>query len=299
MTNAVAFAIQECALNNVLYPGMRGQTATRGRKIQSEGLAGTVHETFHTVAQQEAMAELQSLALKSLLGALTSSTDLPLLLLDGTNGMVMYGAKGAQASPGFASGSVHYARTALYGAIWISAIRWSVGNSVEVDLRAMFYDGAGSGATDPLAITSVALPTQVIPVEQFALSALTLNGAAVDSVTSLEITFDPKLEYRFSQGNPFPTLIVGAGTKGAMECRLTATVTDLSLAEGTGSVTVTFSQYAAASPTFAAHTVAFTFNAPWTLENQLSGRSGDAQTRELVVRPRLSGSTKPVTWATT
>lgn len=292
------FAIQCVELNGTQMPGTVGQQINRGRRIESDGSDGTVHQTLHHIMQTEPMAELSSLALKSWITALTgASAKVPMVALNGSTGLSMYAAKSAAAAPGYAGGTTHLRRRAANGLVFAEGIRWAQGQYASLNLRALFRSTAGG--TDPFgADTLVALPTQPVPTEKFVLSALVLNALSFPDVTDLEIAIDPKFAHDYDSGLPYPVDIVGAGARGHLEVVLRATVGAIDAAEGTGSVSAVFTKVAQGA-TLGAETVTLTLNSPWTIEETRSDTQGQYCTRQLVARTRFDGTNEVLAWGTT
>ncbi|HYG69179.1 MAG TPA: hypothetical protein VD838_16025 [Anaeromyxobacteraceae bacterium] len=287
------FGIAQISLNGTLRAGVRGYQLDRGLEIESDGSDGVVYETAHHLIAAKPMADITSLSLKTMLSALNDSTDLPLESLDGASGLVMYGQKAASNAPGFASGSVHLTRTGLRGLIYMAGLRWSRGSKAEMALRAMFK--AASGETDPITAGSGALPTQPTPDLGFALSSLTLAGDTIDTVNSFEIGIDPKFEFEYSTGLPYPTDITGAGANGKLAITGRADLGDCDLGDGEGSCVAVFKRYAIGGG-FGSDTVTLTLNAAWSTEEGIGGENGSPMGRNLFIRTRHDGSTKPFTW---
>lgn len=294
------FNIQAIKFNNVFYGGTRGTFYDIARNVLSLGDTGQVHETLHTAIQAKPLAEWTAHAGKSWIDILTDSTDIYAKKLDGTNGLILYGAKADSAMPGYASGTVHASQSCLNGVIYLAGIRWSLGQHMEFMFKAYLRSVAGSGGTDPVTESvAVALPTQVVSAEAFTLSALVLNGAAVKGVKSLELAIDPRFEHEHDTGLPFPVDVIGGGTNGPVQIRLEAEITDRQLAtEGTGSVSFVATSLAQGG-FLGGNTITGTLNSAWSLRSGPEGGEGGAsQTRKLTCRPRWNGSTKPLTLVT-
>jgi hypothetical protein len=186
-------------------------------------------------------------------------------------------------------------KTALNGVVVMESVKWSLGQAAEMSCRGLFT--STNGTTDPVTTaTNNALPTQSVNTEAFTLSALTLNGSAVDSCESVELTVDHKFDQDFSTGLPYPLDVNGAGAKGRASIRLVADIRDVAATEGTGSVSLVFTNLANGG-TLGANTVTFTLNGPWALEDSISGGNSAAMSKRITVRPSLAGATKPLTWA--
>jgi hypothetical protein len=294
------FALQAIQINDTEYAGCTGETFDRGFTVTTMNSDGVAQETVQLVEHEAASAEITAWSIKTLLGILgTSGTNIfPMLALDGTNGVQMIGAKAATNAPAFAGSSVHMSRQAINGVIYMSGLRWSLKQKAEMTLKALFV-GTGDGVTAAVAASTVALPTQVDPTEGWTLSALTINGAVVVSVNSVDLSINPKFEYEYSAGLPVPISLSGAGARGPVEIRLTADIGDATLANGTGSVVLVFTQYAVGGG-LAAHTVTITLNGNFSFENTVGGQGGSPLSKRLTVIPTSNNSsTFAMTWAET
>lgn len=294
---AQRFAIQQIALNSTLYPGFSGESVARGRDVNTDQTDGVVFETMQHILQVKPGCELTTLNLKVALGLMgTSGTaPFPLLTLDGTNGLQMVGAE-AVTGGGYSGSSVHQARTALLGVLYLASVRWSPNQRAEFQLKGLFF--SADGTTDPVVPSAVALPAQPTPNNGFALFSLTINGATVVSVNSVELTFDPKFDYEYSTGLPMPVGIFGAGARGPLSVRLKADLGDAAVADGTGSVVLVFKQYVNGGG-FGTASVTFTLHGNFSFEDQLGGSAGSPMSKSMTVIPTWDGTTNPVTWAVT
>ncbi len=203
--------------------------------------------------------------------------------------------KAASNAPGYSASSVHVTKTGLNGVVVMESVKWGLGQAAEMSLRALFK--STDGTTDPITTaTNVALPTQSTNTEAFTLSAMTLNGSTVDSCESVELTVDHKFDQSFSTGLPYPLDIFGAGPNGRASIRLNADIRDVGFAEGSGAVSLVFTNLANGG-TLGANTVTLTLTGGWALEENITGGNSGAMTKRMVVRPYYNGSTKPLTWA--
>lgn len=286
------FAIQQIKFNNVLYPGIAGWSADTGIEVNSDALDGTVHETAHHGVSSAPVAELTTRNL-AFMSVLDGSLDAPLKDFDGTNGLVLYGAKGASRAPGYASGSVHLTRSSPHGILLCTGINWSEKQKAELALKAMFL--SANGTSPALVPGTAALPALPVPDFGYVLSSLTLNGSAIESVESLGITCDHKAAFEYLAGLPEPTDVSMAGVNGAVAWRLAANIGDCDVGSGTGACAAVFKRLAQGGG-IGTDTLTVTFNANWSVEEGLGGQAGSPMGRQLVVRPRLSGTTRPVTW---
>ena len=289
------FAIQQVRLNNVLYPGVSGWNVTPGVDINSDQLDGTVHETAHHGMDTAPTADLTTRNL-AFLTNLDSSTDVWVKTLDGTNGLELIGARAASGLPGYDSGSVHLSRKGISGVLLGTGISWSKKGKAELTLKAMFTSANGTTAA-LAAAANIALPTLPVPDFSYKLSSLTINGSAIPAVDSVGITCDAKAEFEYQAGLPEPVDVLMAGVNGAAQWRLSAAVGNCDLGAGTGAVAAVCTRLANGGG-MSANTLTVTFNSNWAIEEGVGGQSGGAMTRNLIVRPRYNGTTRPVTWAT-
>jgi hypothetical protein len=286
------FAIQQFRFNNTLYPGISGWSVNPGVEINSDQLDGTVHETGHHGMRSAPTAELTTRNL-GFLSVLDGSTDAWLKACDGTNGIECIGGKASTAAPGYAAGSVHLVRKMARGFLLGTGINWSKRGKAELTLRGMGLSADGTTAALSAA-ANIALPTLPVTDYGYILSALTLDGDAIPAPDSVAIACDPRAEFEYLADLPEPTDILWAGVNGAVQWRLNAGIGDCQLGDGTGAVSAVFTRLAQGGG-LGTDTLTVTFNSNWSIEEGLSG--SPILGRQLVVRPRYNGTTKPVTWA--
>jgi hypothetical protein len=286
------FAIQQIRLYNVLYPGISGWNVTPGVDVNSDQLDGTVHETAHHGMETAPTADMTTRNL-GFIANLASSTDVWLQTLDGVNGLELIGAKAVSQGPGYQGGSVHLSRKGLRGVLLGTGVQWSKKGKAELALRAMFI--SADGTTAALAPSAIALPTLPTPDFGYKLTALTINGSSIPAVDSVNITCDPKAEFDYQAGNPEPVDVLMAGVNGAVVWRLNASVGDCDLGAGTGAVAAVFTRLAQGGG-LGANSLTVTFNSNWSIEEGVGGVAASSMARQLVVRPRYNGATRPVTW---
>jgi hypothetical protein len=298
-TTANRFGIQAVSFNGTEFTGATGESIDRGRNVVSQQSDGAVFETTQFVEQIEAKCDFNTWALSTILAALGTSgvSQIPFVTLDGTDGLVMQGALAAANAPAFAGGSVHMARTALNGALWLSSVRWSLKQKAEMNIKGMFV-GTGDGTTDPVTPSTVALPTQLVPNNGWTLSSLILNGVNVITCNSVELSINPKFEYEYSLGLPVPISLSGAGPRGPIEIRLVADVGDVLIADGVGTVSLVFTQYAIGGG-LAAHTVTFTLRGNYSFENSVGAQASSPYSKRMTVIPTLVSTNFPLIWAIT
>jgi hypothetical protein len=184
-------AIQAITLNGTQYPGIVGESSNRERKVRKDGSDGLVHRTLLSPIRTAPKASLRALQLKTLVAAMTDSTDILCKNLDGAAGLVLWGAKMDDTKPGYLATSVHRKRTGLRGMICADSIEWSPGNAAEMALSAYFK--CTDGTTDPLSdVTNGTLPAQPVPVEALVLASLTRGGNPVTDISRLMIKMRPQ-----------------------------------------------------------------------------------------------------------
>lgn len=289
------FAIQQIRLNNVLYPGITGYGVDPGDQIEAQGSDGTLHHTAHHRLATKPMADLTTLGIKTILAALNGSTEIPMLALDGTNGLEMFFAQAASSGPGYTAGSTHSRRQALRGLIYVSGVKWSKGGRAEMSLRALFKSSDGTTSTIT-ASTTVALPTSPTSDAAFGLESLSIGGTSCPEVDDVELAIDPKFDHEYSFGLPEPTDILGAGLKGQVDVVLTATVGNVASGTGTGATSFVLRRFAHGGG-WNSDTCTFTLNGVWSIESAVDARVGSDATHRLTVRTRHDGTNRPLTWA--
>lgn len=287
------FAIQQMKFNNVLAPGLSGWAADPSLDVNSDQLDGTVHETAHHGMSAAPTAEMTSRNL-AFMSILDGSLDVPMKAFDGTNGLILYGGKANSQAPGYQSGSVHITRFSPHGILLCTGISWAKKQKAELALKAMFL--SADGTTKAMQDGVAALPAPPVPDYGYGLTSLTLDGDAIESVDSLGVSCDPKAEFEYLAGLPEPTDVSMAGANGAAVWRMNASIGDCDAGSGAGACVAVFTRYAQGGG-LGANTLTVTFNANWSMEERLGGQSGSPMGRQLVVRPRMNGAVRPVTWA--
>ncbi len=287
------FGIQAIDLNGTQRTGIRGYQVDFGKQVESEGSDGTVYQTMHNIIQAKPAVDLTTFAARAMTSIMTGSSDFPLIALDGTNGLKMYGAKAASNNAGPAGGSVHRVRTALRGLLYASKYSWSFPGYLEMGIRGMFY--AANGSTDPITTGQTTLPTQPLPTEKLTLESLTIGGNPLTNVRSVEVSIDPKLDWDFSTGLPYPVDISGAGAKGHLEVRMEVDADELDVGEGTGACSAAFKVVNANAAGIGATGLTLTLNGAWGIEESWGGQQGSPMSRRLVVRTVYQSATRPLT----
>lgn len=289
------YAIQQVRINNSYAPGMSGYQLDRAPEVNSDGSDGTLFETVHHVMANKPKADLSWFDLEGLVDRFTASADCPILTLDGTNGLELWGARAATGMPGFAAGSVHSRRQYKRGVIALSSVRWSRDEKAVANLTGLFISADGTAAcldeTD-----ATAQPTVPVPDFGYALTALTIAGDTITAVSSCELTIEHRLEHEFSAGLPEPIAVLGAPIKGKLAITLKADIGHLDLGGGTGATSLVFKKYAG-NGGFAAKTVTFTVNGGWAVTEQEGGENGQGMSRQLLVRATYDGVNRPLTVA--
>lgn len=296
------FSIQSAKFNNTYYSGLQGHGADYGLELISPESDGTVHETLHSIGRLFPRANFSTLAIQTMLAALNDSTDAPLKALDGTNGLVLVGAKNADNAPGYASGSNHEAITGLRGLLYATGLSCAGGAAPAVlNLAAAFISDNGSNAA--LTPSAVALPTQPTPVEAWVLSGINHNAAALDGFSNLNWSIDARVRQVHSGSDLYPRMVAAGGSGGPIRHRLTFDTTDLAWIRSLGAlgstaaITFTLAQLAQGG-TRGATVGTFTFNGRFSVvRNPGTGGTGNPMSASVEVLPRWDGTNKPVTWA--
>lgn len=288
------FAIQQVRFNNALYPGISGWNVSPGLDVNSDQLDGTLHETAHHVMETAPTAELTTRNL-GFLSTLDGSLDVWVKAMDGTNGLELIGGRANSALPGYASASTHLSRKGIRGVLLGTGITWAKKGKAELALRGLFTSADGTTAALAKA-SNIALPTVPTPDYGYKLTSLTINGSSLAAVESVDISCDAKAEFEYQAGLPEPVDVLMAGVNGAAMWRLNASVGECDLGEGTGSVAAVFTRLTHGGG-LSANTVTVTFNGNYSIEEGVGGTSGSSMTKQLVVRPRIVSTTRPVSWA--
>lgn len=294
------FAIQAFSLNGTQYGGATGWQYDAGRQIDSEELDGLQYETAHHEIQTKPAADLSTRNLKGVIAALNGPTsslaacDFPFKAFNGTTGLELIAGKAASDAPGYASGSVHVKRAMALGVMFLAGVSWSPGGKAEMRLRAMGRTAVGTPTTDPVVSSLVALPAQPVPDFGYALTTLLLNNEPIPNPDSFELSIDPKFDWEYLRGYPYPTDIVGAGVRGAGIIQARVNIGDLDIGAGTGVCSAVFTKFTIGGG-FSSDTVTFTLNGQWAQEQGISAQRGSNAGRELLVRTRWDGVTRPLT----
>lgn len=288
------FAIQQIRFNNTLYPGISGWNVTPGLDINSDQLDGTVHETAHHEMEAAPTAEMTTRNL-GFISVLDGSTDAWLKAFDAANGLELIGGRANSLLPGYVGTSTHLSRKGTRGVLLGTGIRWARKQKAELTLKGMFISADGTtAAITPAA--NIALPAAPVPDFGYKLTSLTLNGSSIVSVQSLDITCDPKAQFEYQTDLPQPIDVSMAGVNGAVMWRLNANIGDADLGAGSGAVAAVFTRLANGGG-LGENTLTVTFNANYSTEDNVGGQAGSSIGRQLIVRPRQNGATKPVTWS--
>lgn len=285
------FAIARASLNGSDLEGARGYLIDPGEEIDSEGHDGDLYQRGHHILRANRTAELSTYDLHGVLGALTGSSDVPLVELDAANGLQLYGQPHASGDVGY--GSTARLRQALRGVVHATGITWSEGSLAELSLGAQLI--SADGTTDPVSDTTGTTPSPAATKHGFTLSALTVRGSSVTDVASVELTIDAKIGPDHTRGLPYPTGWRGAGVNGPLDVSLSVETAEMDITPGSGAVSLVFTNYAHGGG-LGAVTVTLTLNGAWTFDEQWQGTHGEAMTRRLVVKTRHDGANRPLTW---
>lgn len=296
-----AFNFSLAALNGTTLVGIRSANFDRRETQSPIGTDGTLHQTGASVIRAAPMAQLTTIAVRSLFAILGTGDEVPFVALNGTTGLVLYGPKINATGPGYDSGSVHKTLTAANGMVFLDRVSWSPGGVAEAS--ASVYITSTAGGTDPVTASTAALPTLPVNTEQMVLSTLTLNGTAVTRCASVEVSLSHRAENNdesvcFNQGLPYPVLLTQAGVGGQTEVMVTIETLDLTTAFANGTVVIAFTSLSALGVGLGSATATMTINGALTREQTIGGENGQPARRQLMIRGTFDGTNKPVTIAT-
>lgn len=295
------FGIQSVKLNGTYYTGVQGHGGDYGAEIISPESDGVVHETLHSIGRLSPRANFATLAIGTMLDALDDNEDAPMKALDGTNGLVMVGAKDDTNAPNYASGSVHEALTGLRGLVYMTGISCQGGaNPAVMSLGAAF--SSSDGTTAALVPSAVALPTQPVPAEAWVLSSIAHNATELDGFSNLNWSCDCRVRQIHSGSDVYPRMVSAGGSGGPIRHRITFDTTDLAWLRSIGalgstsSLAFTFTQLAQGG-TRSLTTRTITVNGRLGIvRNPGTGSQGGAMSGSVEFLPRFDGTNKPVTW---
>lgn len=296
-----AFNFSLAALNGTTLVGLRSASLDRRESQSPIGTDGTLHQTGNGVIRAAPMAQLTTIAVRSLFGVLGTGDEVPFVALNGSTGLVMYGPKINASGPGYDSGSTHKTCTALNGMMLLDRVSWSPGQVAEAS--ASVYITSTAGGTDPITVSTAAMPTLPVNTEQMVLSTCTINGTAVSRVASLEVSIGHRAENNdegvcYNQGLPYPVLLTQAGVAGQTEISATIDTLDLTTAFANGTVVIAFTAISALGVGLGSNTATITINGVLAREQTINGENGAPARRQLLIRGTFDGTNKPLTIAT-
>jgi len=257
---------------------------------------GTIHATSQHANRVAPMARFQTVAARALNALLVGSSELPMVALDGTNGLELIGGQIATAVPGYLGTTSHARRQAISGHVYLAGLDWSPGDVLVSTAEAFAI--AANGTTDPFPATIVALPTVPVNTEQLVLSSLTLGGLAITRCASYSVQVTHQAENNddgicFNLGLPFPVMLKTAGVGGTSEVVITIECDDLT---GTptvaGACTAVFTALAVNGVGLGTAIMTVTGNNCLIQEEEIQGRPGR---RRFTARATWDGTTRPLT----
>ena len=245
-----AFAFNLVRANNTLLTGIRQPNYQRRPKYAPLDNDGTLYQTSRPVIRAAPMASFSTVAMRAMVQALTATSGIPYLALDGTNGLELIGAKIGSNVPGYdPTASVHARRQHLSGMAMVSGISWRPGDVAEMSMEAFFT--ATTGSTDPTVITPITLPAIPVGTEQLVLSAITMPGGTISAArcVSYDLSINHQVENNdesmcYNTGLPFPVLLKQPGVGGTAEIGLSLEVLDLTGTLANGAVSAVFTRLA-------------------------------------------------------
>lgn len=290
-----AHAIQAVKVNAATQYGFRGYQYDPAENVDIETADGGVYERGHHVTSAAPAVELTTRNLAAVFASpFNGSSDLPLAVLDGSNGIEMFGAKAVEGAPGFASGTVHRYRKAANGRLWVAGVSWRQGDKAEARVSGLLT--SADGTTNPIGDTTTAsLPTAGTAIYGYELTALVLAGVSVTDMQSVELGIDGKFAPRYLLGRPYPTAVIGAGPTGPLEVVLDVESAELATASGSGACSLVFTALAHGGG-FSASTVTLTLNGAWGRSGHWSGAAESTMSKGMRFRTRHDGSNRPMTW---
>lgn len=261
---------------------------------------GTLHQTTTAVRRTAPMARFGTVAVRTLAGVLSGSSELPMVALDGSNGLEMIGGKINSAGPGYLATSTHARRVAITGQLYLAGLNWRINDVLEAACEAFFY--AAAGGTDPVTAGVVALPTPALNTEQLVLTALTIGGTAFgDGCVSAGFSIAHQCENNdeeicYNAGLPHPVALKQAGVGGASEIVGSFETVDLSTAvPASGTVVATFTLLAPLGVGIGSTGITVTLNTCLLREEEIPGQNGQAAKRKISAYPTFNGTNRPIT----
>lgn len=289
-------------LNGTLLSGIIDARIQRRPTFDPAGNDGQLHATTDNVRREAPMAELTTVAVRSLATVLGTGDEVPSVALDGANGLELISALLKTGDVGYQSGAVHTRRRGLNGLALLSRLSWSMGDALTAQLSTYFT--AALGTTDPVsALDLIALPTLPVGQERLRLSALTVGGSPILRPVSIDIAINHKVENNdesqcYNLGLPYPVCLTGPGPAGHTEPVITIDALDLATGYANGDVVATFNVVNHLGIGMGANGVVVTATAPIVREIELGGATGREGRRGLEIRPTFNGTTRPLTIAT-
>lgn len=278
--------------------GIREPNFQRRQSYKRGELDGSLHATSQHAIRTAPMARFQTVAARALNALLTGSSELPMVALDGTNGIELIGGQINASGPGYAAGTVHARRKMASGQLYLAGLDWSPGDVLVATAEA--FGIAAAGGTDPVTSDTIAAPTIPVNTEQLVLSSLTLGGLTIPRCASYSVQVQHQAENNdeevcYNLGLPHPVMMRTAGVGGPTEVTATIEAADLT---GTptvaGTCTAVFTALGVNAVGLGANTLTVTLSNCLIQEEEIQGRPGR---RRFVARATFNGTTRPLTLA--
>jgi len=288
-------------VNNVLQGGVLSPLFDRREDREQFGHDAQRQLTIARVRRSAPKAAWQTMAVKTLFTLIgTGAKDVPYLVLDGTNGVELIGAKRSSDGVGYATGGVHVRRRGLAGILVLTGLSWSKGQPLMASVDVFWT--AAAGTTDPVSAPDlISLPTLAVNTEMLGLTTL-LNGSGnfLNTVDSFELSIDHKIENNaeptcFHADQPYPVLTVGPGNNGPAVITARFTTEDLETAIDTdGTIQAVWTLQANQGIGYGSGTAAIALRGLMR-ETTIPGADGGSARRVVECTGIFDGTTLPLT----
>jgi hypothetical protein len=284
-------------LNGSVLSGIKSAGLDRRETHVTLDADGALHQTGDAVIRAAPTARFTTSAARALVALLNPQAGhaLPYLALDAANGIELVQAKVDDAAPGYKTGTVHGSRKMVRGQLMIDSLRWQSGGTLEAS--ATVFGLSADGTTDPVAVSTIALPALPVATEQLVLSAITLNGVSIPKVRSVEITYGHKTENNAAEcylaSLPYPTMLMQAGVAGPSEITFAIELLDFGATIGNGVLSCTFTALTNLGVGLGTNTLTALVNGSIARDEGLDGSNGTPGARRITGRGTFDGTTKP------
>lgn len=288
-------------VNNTTIPGITDAVFDEREVDAILADDGQLHVTSAQVMQTAPIATFTTRAARSLALLLGTGDEVPVVALDGTNGIDLIGAK-ADTVPGLESGSVHARRQFLNGLLLLDRLSYRPGDDLMASATA--FARSTAGGTDPVIRTPTTAPTLPLGTERCGLSTLSLGGtSALRGLLSLDIEIQHQVENNsaadgcYDGGLPHPVLLKQPGPGGASMVRAVVETLDLTTSFANGALVAAFAAGNHLGVGLSASTLTASVNGGLIRTRSIRGPGG-AAARRIEVIGAFNGSTRPFTLAT-